>query len=192
MPGPRIAASQGESMPAREIICHTCGAKNDEKAARCIACGARLEAVRPDYTSEEEEAKRFTQEGFEVKWSLIGFVLYAFLQGLALVVAPKIIPRYDPQGWGGVFVSIIVWLSGGFLVGVISPGRTFAEPAVAALLAAIPTIGYLMWTTPEGLGPGILEYIVAGALGVFLSLFGAFLGEKVQTLIKRPAAPRNR
>ncbi|MCC7540878.1 MAG: zinc ribbon domain-containing protein [Deltaproteobacteria bacterium] len=171
-------------MAAREVICHTCGAKNEETAPRCLQCGARLEEVRPDYTPEEEEARRFQQEGFALKWALIGFVVYTIIQGVALVIAPKIIPGYDPQGWGGLAVSLIVWLSGGFLIGVISPGRTFAEPAVAALVAAVPTIMYLMWTTPEGLGPGILEYIVAGILGVMLSLFGAFMGEKLQVMMK--------
>lgn len=171
-------------MAGRELICHTCGAKNDETAQRCLQCGARLEEVRPDYTPEEEAARRFSQEGFAMKWALLGFVIYTVVQGISLVIAPKIIPGYDPQGWGGLAVSLLVWLSGGFVIGVVSPGRTFAEPAVAALVAAIPTIGYLMWTTPEGLGPGLLEYIVAGALGVMLSLFGAFLGEKVQVAMK--------
>ena len=41
-----------------------------------------------------------------------------------------------------------------------------------------------MYTTPEGLGPGILEYVVAGMLGVMLSLFSAFIGEKLQAMLR--------
>lgn len=41
-------------------------------------------------------------------------------------------------------------------------------------------IAYLMWITPDGFEPSILAYIVGGLIGAMLSLFGAFIGEKVQ------------
>ena len=39
----------------------------------------------------------------------------------------------------GLAVCIPVWFFGGMLVGMISPGRTFIEPRLAALFIAMPT-----------------------------------------------------
>jgi hypothetical protein len=47
-------------------------------------------------------------------------------------------------------------------------------------LAALPTIAYQRAITPEGFEPSMLAYIVAGLLGIMISLFGAYLGERIQ------------
>jgi CDP-diglyceride synthetase len=62
----------------------------------------------------------------------------------------------------------------------MSPGKTFVEPAIGALIAVVPTVTYIALATPDGFQPSLLAYIVTAMLGVMLSLFGAFIGEKLQ------------
>lgn len=168
-------------MAPKEIMCSVCGFKNAGNAARCVSCGAKLEALgSADYTEDEELARRHQQDDFEWKWALVAFGVYFVLQALFIGVLPLVISSYDPQGLPGLGISVAVWFFGGILVGVLSPGKTFIEPAVGALIAVVPTIAYLMWITPDGFEPSILAYIVGGLIGAMLSLFGAFIGEKVQ------------
>jgi hypothetical protein len=76
-------------------------------------------------------------------------------------------------------ISVGIFMVGGIGVGMVSPGKTFIEPAMGALIAVIPTASYLAITTPEGFQPTLLAYIVSCLLGVMVALFGAFLGEKL-------------
>jgi hypothetical protein len=176
--------------PKDPIVCHVCGFKNEPNTERCVSCGARLEAVQVEYTAEEEAARANQQEGFSILWVIVAFVVYVTLQGLIIGVLPLVIPTYDPQGFAGLAISVAVWFVGGIAVGFISPGKTFLEPAVGALVAAIPTIAYLRWITPDG-NPNmpafelsLIAYVVGGAMGVMISLFGAFLGEQLQRITR--------
>ncbi len=166
------------------IVCHVCGFKNQEEATRCVSCGAKIEGVSSDYSAEEEAARRNQQTGFEIKWVAVAFGIYFVFQTIALAMLPRVIPTYDPQGFPGLMISVVVWFLGGIAVGRLSPGRTFIEPADGAAGAAPPTLAYLMWITPgapgDGFEPSIMAYTVGGLLGTMISLFGAFIGEKLQ------------
>jgi hypothetical protein len=170
------------------VVCHVCGFKNQAEAERCQSCGARLEGVSVDYSDEEHAERQNQQTGFELKWVVAAFSIYFFFQAIALAILPLAISAYDPQGFPGLVISVVVWFFGGIVVGFVSPGRTFLEPAVGAFVAAVPTIAYLMWVTPgepgEGFEPSLLAYTITGLLGTMISLFGAFLGEKVQGLTR--------
>src|SRR4051794_41081394 len=123
-------------MAATEITCPMCGFKNAANVARCVSCGAKVESFGAgDYTEEEEAARRHQQETFEWKWAFIAVGVYLALQAIILVVAPMLISSFDPQGMPGLFISVAVWFVGGIVVGFISPGKTFLEPAVGALIA---------------------------------------------------------
>lgn len=166
---------------ADTVTCAMCGFENQASAARCASCGAKLEALGAgEYTDEELLARRFEQESFEWKWAGIACGVYLAFQFVTLVVAPHIFGSYDPQGLAGLGVSVVIWFFGGIVMGIISPGKTFLEPAVGAAIAAFPTIAYQHSITPEGFEPSMLAYIVAGLLGVMLSLVGAYVGERVQ------------
>lgn len=172
-------------MASQEIVCPMCGHKNAAAAKRCVACGAKLEALgNVEYTEEEEQARKHQQEGFEWKWAILSLIVYLVLQAIILGVLPRILSFYDPQGLAGLMISVVVWFAGGIVVGAISPGKTFLEPAVGALMAVVPTVGFLMLITPEGFDPSLIAYIVGGLLGVMISLFGAFIGEKVQMMVR--------
>jgi hypothetical protein len=166
---------------ADNVTCQVCGFSNQASAARCVSCGAKLEALGAgDYTEEEALARRFEQESFEWKWTGISVGVYVVLQAIALVLLPLLISSFDPQGMAGLGISVGIWFVGGIVMGVISPGRTFLEPAVGAAIAALPTISYQMMVTPDGFEPSILAYVIGGLLGVMISLFGAFIGERIQ------------
>lgn len=177
-----------------QIVCHVCGFKNDPKSERCVSCGAKLEELSGAYSAEEEAYKRGQQETFAIKWAAISFVIYLVLQAIVLMALPAVIDAYDPQGTDALWISLVVWFVGGVIVGFMSPGKTFVEPAVGALLAVIPTVWWLVLTTPsapEHLGGGFQltmpAYVVGGLMGGMISLFGAFIGEKLQDMAGRGA-----
>ena len=166
-------------MADKEIICSICGATNDASAARCTSCGAKIDVLERELTAEEEHARRYQQESFEWKWVAISFAIYATFQAIALALLPMVIDAYDPQGLPGLLISAGVWFVGGALVGFISPGKTFIEPAVGALLAVVPT---LLWLNhiADVHQLSLLANIVGGMIGVMVTLLGGFLGEKLQ------------
>jgi DNA-directed RNA polymerase subunit RPC12/RpoP len=167
-------------MAPKEIVCPMCGFKNPSTAARCASCGARVEALgAADLTEEEEYEKRHQQDSFEWKWAFISFAVYLGLQLVFLVGLDIVIDALDFQGLPGMMVSAVIWFIGGIIVGFISPGKTFIEPAVGALLAVVPTILWLL-SIDIIAQLSVLAYIIAGLLGVMVTLFGAFLGEKIQ------------
>ncbi len=172
-----------------QIVCHVCGFRNASDAARGVSCGAKLEAVSGDYSLEEEAARNHQQSGFAVKWLAVSCVIYFVFQSIALGLLPEVLPSYDPfQAIWGILISSFTWFLGGIVAGFVSPGRTFLEPAVAAVIALIPTVAYLMWRTPgepgDGFEPSMMAYAVGGLIGVMVSLFGAFIGEKLQSLTR--------
>jgi len=170
----------------REILCPMCGGRNPADVERCRSCGAKVEELTSSYSAEEEHARRYQQDQFEWRWALRATVVYLIAQTIILVGLPFIISSFDPQGLPGLLISVVVWFFGGIVVGFVSPGKTFVEPAIGALIAVIPTVSYLAITTPDGFQPTLLAYIVTALLGVMISLFGAFLGEKMQ-MGQRPA-----
>ena len=173
-----------------ELVCHVCGFKNKSDAERCVSCGAKLEELSAAYT-EEEQARRDRQPAkFSLAWAGISFVAYVALQAIFLAVLPAVIDSYDPQGYSALMTSLGVWVGGGVLIGLLSPGKTFIEPAVGALLAVAPTVWWISSFTPDAgshfSGPGegfqltLPAYVIGGLLGAMISLFGAFAGEKLQ------------
>ncbi len=117
------------------------------------------------------------------------------LQAIVLAALPLAIEVYDPQGFSGLMLSVGVWFIGGLFVGYVSSGRTFLEPAIGALLAIVPTVWWLVHTTPgapDHLGGGFQldmpAYVIGGLLGGMISIFGAFLGEKLQD--RKDVAPK--
>ena len=167
-------------MAAKEIVCPMCGFKNPATAARCASCGARVEALGVgDLTEEEEYARRNQQDTFEWKWAFISFGVYLVLQIVFLIGIDVAVDAIDFQGLPGMVISAVIWFIGGIIVGFMSPGKTFIEPAVGALLAVVPT---LLWLNhiADVYQLSLLANIVGGMIGVMVTLLGGFLGEKIQ------------
>jgi len=164
-----------------EITCPMCGFKNPADRERCQSCGARVEALASSHGDDDAHARRYQQEDFEWKWALIATAVFSALQGLILGVIPLAVRTFDPQGLPGLMLSVPVAFVGGVVMGAISPGKTFVEPAVGAMLASVPMIAIISAITPDGaFQPTLLAYVICATMGIMMALFGAFLGEKIQ------------
>ena len=114
-----------------------------------------------------------------VQWLLIAFLVQGVLTAALVFGLPMVVPMLDFEGQNGMLVCIPVWFLGGLLVGMISPGRTFIEPAVASLLVAIPTTFLLIQSQTVRTMPLFL-YLIFAAIGILLTLIGAYIGERIQ------------
>ncbi len=164
---------------AKSVVCPSCGfQKTPPGAVRCASCGAKFDELGRSKRPRAPE-DRYQQEGVSVQWLLIAFVVQAVLTGALIFGLPMVIPLLDFEGQNGMVVCIPVWFLGGLLVGMISPGRTFIEPAVASLLVAIPSTFLLIQSQTVRTMPVFLYLIFAG-IGILLTLIGAYAGERIQ------------
>ena len=62
---------------------------------------------------------------------------------------------------------------------MISPGRTFIEPMVASFMVAIPSTLLLVQSQTVRTMPTFL-YCIFAAIGILMSLIGAYIGERIQ------------
>jgi hypothetical protein len=122
-----------------------------------------------------------------MSWAGVALGVQAVLTLAILGALPKAISALDYEGYYGMTLMIPIWFCGGLLVGLISPGKTFIEPVVAALVVALPTIFYLYNGLFGALGPGqtvrtmpIFMYVIMAVIGVMFSLIGSYVGERVQ------------
>ena len=167
-------------MAAETIACGVCGAANDKKHTRCQSCGARLEELQAAELSDDERyARRYAQDHFVWKWVFTALAVYLPLEAILLVVLPKVVSSYDPQGLPGILIATAVWFVGGVVIGAVSPGRTYLEPAVAALIASIPTVLYLDHIA-DVREMSAVHYIASALLGVMATVLGSFAGERIQ------------
>jgi len=166
---------------AKPVTCPSCGfAKNPPASARCVSCGARIdEPGKGKRARDEELARRYQQEGISISWLLIAFLVQGVLTAALIFGLPMVLPMLDFEGQNGMLMCVPVWFLGGLLVGMISPGRTFVEPAVASLLVAIPTTFLLIQSQTVRTMPLFL-YLIFAAIGVLLTLIGAYIGERIQ------------
>lgn len=167
---------------AKIIICPSCGFKNSPPPAngRCVNCGATMENLsRSPRSREEELERRYQQEGFSMQWALISIAVQGILTAAILVGLPMFLNVLDFEGGNGMLMSIPIWFIGGLLVGLISPGKTFIEPVVAAFLIAMPTVFYLVRSETVRTMP-IFMYVIMSAIGVLFTLIGSYLGERIQ------------
>jgi hypothetical protein len=162
------------------VVCASCGfAKNQPGSVRCASCGAKIDDLTKSRRSRDDEARRYQQEGVSIQWLLIAFLVQGVLTAALIFGLPMVLPMLDFEGQNGMLVCIPVWFLGGLLVGMISPGRTFIEPAVASMLVAIPTTFLLIQSQTVRTMPLFL-YLIFAAIGILLTLIGAYIGERIQ------------
>jgi hypothetical protein len=166
---------------AKPVVCPSCGfQKNPPGSARCVSCGAKIDDVGKAKRSRDEEAtRRYQQEGVSISWLLIAFLVQGVLTAALIFGLPMVLTILDFEGQNGMLMCVPVWFLGGLLVGMISPGRTFIEPAVASLLVAIPTTFLLIQSQTVRTMPLFL-YLIFAAIGILLTLIGAYIGERIQ------------
>jgi hypothetical protein len=183
-------SSEGD-MAVEEIECHVCGAGNPVGTERCRSCGARLSEMAAELTEEELYARRHQPDDFEVRWVFIAFGLFLVMGALALALLPLVIPAYDPQGFAGIVITIVLWFLGAGAINYFSPGKNFLEPPVGGLLAAIPTMIFLSSIADVyQLSPG--AYVLGTLMATMMALMGAFVGNLLRSDQSKPALPKKR
>jgi hypothetical protein len=175
-------------MAAGQIECHVCGAGNDSGTERCQSCGARLSELAAELTEEELHARRHQPDEFELRWVFISFGLFLVASALVLALLPLLIPPYDPQGFPGIMITIVLWFVGAAAINYTSPGKKFLEPPVGGLLAAIPTMFYLsriadVYQLSDG------AYVLGALMATMMALMGAFVGNLLRG-DRAPGAPK--
>jgi len=162
-------------MAADDIECHVCGAGNPKDSERCRSCGARLSELAAELTEEELYARRNQPDKFELRWVFISFGLFLVMAALALALLPLLVPMYDPQGFAGIVITIVLWFIGAAAINYISPGKNFLEPPVGGLFAAIPTMVFLASIADVyQLSTG--AYVLGILMATMMALMGAFVG----------------
>jgi hypothetical protein len=164
-----------------QIICPSCGFRNRAPLPnnRCVSCGAKIDDLKRALSRQEELAKRYSQEGFSVVWFFVALVIMTALTAALVMGLPMVVPTLDFEGSAGMLVAIPVWMLGGVLIGLVSPGKTFVEPVVAAFLVALPTVFFLFRSQTVKTMPYWM-YILMAAVGILFALIGAYVGERIQ------------
>jgi hypothetical protein len=165
----------------KKIICPSCGFKNTAPLPnnRCVSCGAKIDDLKRVLSRQEELERRYQQEGFSALWFSVALVIMGVLTAAIVMGLPMVVPTFDFEGSAGMLVAIPVWFIGGILIGLISPGRTFIEPVVAAFLIAMPTAFLLFRGQTVKTMPAFM-YVLMSALGVLFTLIGSYTGERIQ------------
>lgn len=164
----------------KSIPCQSCGyAKNPPGSVRCVSCGLKLEELVKDKASNDTRARSYQQEGVSPTWLAVAVVVQALLTCAIVFGLPMLVPLFDFEGGSGMAVCVPVWFAGGFVVGLISPGRTFVEPTLASFLVAMPVTYLLVESQTVHVLPTFL-YVVLAGIGVMFTLIGAYAGERVQ------------
>ena len=161
------------------VRCPSCGANNTKGISRCASCGAVIEELKPIHSADRERERRYQQEGFSMMWAAIALAIQGVLTGAVIFALPRAFTVLDFEGYYGMTLAIPVWCVGGLLIGLISPGKTFVEPVVAAILVAIPTVFYLYSGQTVRTMPWFM-YVLMAAAGVMFTLVGSYLGERIQ------------
>jgi hypothetical protein len=168
-------------MSVDKIICSACGYRNPAPLAknRCISCGSLVDEGSPSSTRSLAPSGRYEQARFSPLWFLIAIGITSILTAAVVMGLPLIAPPFDFEGRAGMMVAIPVWFASGVLVGLISPGKTFIEPAVATLLVSIPT-AFLLFRYQTVKTMPMFMYVLMAALGVLFALVGSYAGERLQ------------
>jgi hypothetical protein len=178
-------------MPSEAIECHVCGAGNRRGTERCQACGARLSELASDLSEEELYARRHQPDEFELRWVAISFGVFLLVAAIVLGVLPMVISVYDPQGFPGIAITIVLWFVGAAAINYVSTGKNFLEPPVGGLLAAIPTMIYLssiadVYRLSDG------AYVLGTLMATMMALMGAFVGNLLRSGQAPPAPMRKK
>lgn len=129
--------------------------------------------------SRDEGDGRYRKDGFSLPWAGIALLVQAVLTAAIVVGLPMVVSAFDFEGRYGMMIAVPVWFVGGILLGMISPGKTVAEPVVATLLVAIPTVVQLMKSQTVRTLP-LFMYVILAVIGLLFTMVGSYIGERIQ------------
>lgn len=120
---------------------------------------------------------------FSIPWTIISVVLFLAVELLIgtwlgpLVLGKYVSPMFHLEVQ--LIMHLLSFYLGGVAVGVMSPGRRIAEPAVGAFLSVLVVflMSFFMPTWYFQFDAG--KVLVGGGIGFLLALAGAWQGEKL-------------
>ncbi len=123
------------------------------------------------------------KEIFSKKWMFISMAIFIavelFLGGfIGRVILGKFISIslfFLVQG----ILHLTSYFIGGFIIGVISPGKRIYEPAAGAFLAVAIMLGFSIFTPFSFIRFSLTKMLIGGAVAFFLALTGARMGERL-------------
>jgi len=167
MSGPKTTPCSSCGVPIPDTMPH----------AHCPSCG--VSSVEESEAGGQAGPSRPRRTRFSLLWFTISFWVTFVLSAAVLIGLPMVVPLFDFEGSAGMMLAVPLWFLSGMLVGLVSPGHTRLEPAVATALLAVPTGLYLFSQQTIKTFPGFL-YVLFAAVGVMFALVGAYWGERVQ------------
>jgi len=112
------------------LLCSKCGAQNNASQEACSSCGAPLSLDAAD----SEDRDRYQQMEFRWSWVGIGFLItLVFLAAGTFALPMTGLSKFGLFGLG----LVLPFFLGGLLTALISPRKTFVEPALAAVFALV-------------------------------------------------------
>jgi hypothetical protein len=130
---------------------------------------------------DAESAGEANVKKFLWKWVLVGVIIGFALNVMFVFILARIFLKYF---YVVVFIGFIVSFAiTGFIVGLKSPGVTLKEAGVAGLLAVI--VDWLFLKFVVALPVPIRFILGALVMGFFISILGAWLGEKYQESLQK-------
>ena len=129
---------------------------------------------------------------FSVAWTVIIVVLFLVVEAtIGSWLGPMVIGKYvSPMFHFQVqlLLHLVSFYLGGFGVGMISPGRRLAEPAVGAFISVGLVFAYALFMPSFFFMFDVLKLLLAGGIAFVTALAGAWHGESVMGNIA-PDAP---
>jgi len=122
----------------------------------------------------EEETKRMFAD-LMWRWVWVGVILGFAINVLAVFLIPPIFNINLDVALG---VFLLGFMVTGFVVGYKSPGVTLKEPALAGIISVVLEWIFVQYLMRLDVPMGLLAFGLV--LGFFLSLFGAWIGERYQ------------
>lgn len=123
------------------------------------------------------------EQSFSKKWM---FASVAIFIGLELIlgglIGNVVIGRFLSRSLYFILqgvLNLVSFFTGGFIIGLISPGIRIREPAVGAFLSVSIMLCLSIFTPYSFIHFSLTKMLVGGVIAFSLALVGARLGEKI-------------
>lgn len=120
---------------------------------------------------------------FSTAWVLVSLFVYLGLELLIgtwlgpLIAGAFVSPMFTMQVQ--MLLHLIALYGGGVLIGLVSPGRRIAEPAVGAFFSVLLVFLMSFFLPNWFFRFDLTKVLVGGGLGFAVALFGAWHGERM-------------
>ena len=135
------------------------------------------------------------QKGLKIQWKWVGitFLLYLWFYIFPILLAGGVLTNKPISEFAVFFIG--AWSFGGLIViaalsGYLSKGVTLWEPAIGSTgLVILWFIVFQVFLRPKGIkvSDAVLPFLLITVMVFFISLLGAWLGERAQKLFKAKA-----